>query len=806
MQKLKIIPLLVLILFISAIYAQGHVTSPTKFRLRGTILESEGNNPIEYAGILLYASNDSTVTDGTITDNLGNFVIELSRPGTYTMVVQFIGYEKYTLKGLSLTPKTPELSLKPILISPSAITLAEATVTDRRNEVIYKIDRKVIQVSGNANTIGTTAVEVLENTPGFEVDDEGNVKLRGSDNFTVLINGKPTVLSGNDALKQIPSGSIESIEVITNPSARYDPDGLTGIVNVILKKEASGGLNGLVDLSAGNRDRYSASLSLNYRRKAHSITVGYDYNQSRREGKSYGKRQSFKNGDTITRVENGTQSFIHPVNNLRLGYDVDLTPKSSLNLNGLIRIGGVNSKLLKNQEISFSNIDSTVNRITENSSNGNRTSYDLSSSFLHKFDNEGHELQLLGSLSSSKMSNHVRNYSEIKPSQSNLEWFDSSWTVENFQNIQLDYSIPVGLVKFETGAKSRFREIDFENHNTQNPFSLQNPINHLLYNDQIHALYVIGSSKIESWEFQLGLRTEYYRIELFQKADNTKSIKSDINFFPTIHLSNSVGNSKFMVGYSRRVNRPMIYYLNPYETFYDIYNVSKGNPGLDPEYSHSIEVNYLRYFGQSTANATLFYRQTDNAISWVRRLYDPVNSPGIMLTTFENMNEQSSLGIEVGVRHSFARWLQFDGNYSFYNFRITGKIDGMEVNNNSINHTFRANLTFKVGRNAGITVNGMYNSPSASAQGKRGAYFNNGVSYRHHIFDRRGTVSLSIRNPIGKMRWEFTSSGAGFNDYVYRQPYMPIVTVGFSYKINDGIKRQRSSGDRVEEFSGEMEM
>ena len=176
------------------------------------------------------------MVDGTITGEDGGFEIEAKRPGKYYMVVQFIGYERYTLQGIPISPQSPTITLKPITINPSAITLQESVVTDRRKEIIYNIDRKVVQVAGNANVVGTTAVEVLENTPGFEVDDEGNVTLRGSDNFTVLINGKPTVLTGNDALKQIPASSIENIEVITNPSARYEPDGLTGIINVTLKK------------------------------------------------------------------------------------------------------------------------------------------------------------------------------------------------------------------------------------------------------------------------------------------------------------------------------------------------------------------------------------------------------------------------------------------------------------------------------------------------------------------------------------------------------------------------------------------
>ena len=325
--------------------------------------------------------------------------------------------------------------------------MQEAVVTDRRNEIIYKIDRKVVQVAGNANVVGTTAVEVLENTPGFEVDDEGNVTLRGSDNFTVLINGKPTVLTGNDALKQIPASSIENIEVITNPSARYEPDGLTGIINVTLKKDTKSGLNGLLDVSAGNSgwigmiDRYNVSANLNYRNKGHSLTFGYDLHRSSRSGLRGGERKTFINTDTITRIEKGERLSDNIGNTFRLGYEVDLTKKSSLSINGLIRIGGDESESKNKQTISHSSPDSTINLITNNKSNGKRDNYDVNSTFLHKFDNEGHELQIMGSLSGNKFNNFGYN-DEFVDNIKTIEWQDSSWTAEQAQTIQLDYSKP----------------------------------------------------------------------------------------------------------------------------------------------------------------------------------------------------------------------------------------------------------------------------------------------------------------------------------------------------------------------------
>ncbi len=787
---------------------QGQIPAGMKFFIKGTILESTENQPVEYASVVLYSQRDSSMAGGTITDASGNFEIELQRPGRFSMVVQFIGYEKYKLNGIMINPQTPTVTLKPITLNPSAIMLQEATVTDRRNEIIYKIDKKVIQVAGNANAVGNTAVEVLENTPGFEVDDEGNVQLRGSDNFTVLIDGKPTAMSGNDALKQIPASSIENIEVITNPSARYDPDGLTGIINIVLKRDEKGGLNGLIDISAGNRDRYNASVNLSYRRKIHSLTIGYDYNQMWRGGENHAERNTFGLSDTISRTEDGTrykQSIRH---NFRLGYDVDITKRSSFSINGLMRLGDGKSYFENNQIVQYSALQTSQLLLTKTDEFEDENNYDINSTFLHKFNDNGHELQIMGTMSGGNDRENVRNYSEKVPAIAIFEWYDSTWTDEQYQTIQVDYVKPFEVVKLETGIRSRFRQIDFENQNSQNPYSQINTgKNHFVYNDGIHAFYLMGSSKIEKWEFQLGLRTEYYIINTLQKSNNQSNTKEDINFFPTLHISNTIGNNKVMASYSRRVNRPNMRFINPYEEFDDAYNVDRGNPNLDPEFSNALEINYLRYFGQSTASATVFYRQTENAIARVRRLYNPQDTNGVMLNTFENMNKQSSLGIEASIRHSLTNWLQVDGNYSFFHYNIEGQTNNQPINTSSINHSFRTNLVFRLGKNITLSANAMYNSPSVTAQGKRGAFFTNGISYRHQVLDRRGTITLSARNPVGKFRWEFESQGEGFDDYFYRQPYMPILTAGFSYRLNEGIRRKKATnGERTEDFSSEMEL
>lgn len=809
----KIIVCLSIAIHTHSIFGQAPQGTPTqgntKLYIRGSVVEAQNDQPIEYASVAIYNSSDSTTVSGGITDATGKFDIEIQRPGLFYLIIHFIGYEKYTLTGLSLSPQTPSISLKPIKLSPTAITLEGVTVTERKNEVIFKIDKKVIQVADNPNAVGNTAVEVLEATPGVDSDSEGNITLRGSENFTVLINGKPTVLTGNDALQQIPASSIENIEIITNPSAKYDPEGLTGIINIILKKDEKAGLNGLVDLSAGNFDRYSASLNMNYRKSIHSFTIGYDFNKRSRGGKNHSERKTMTDTDTLDRLEDGRRDNSRQNHNVRLGYEVDLSKKSSLSLNGLYRIGSRGGKNTSNlHQYFFSRPDSIESIYTESNNDNSRSDYDINATFLHKFDDDGHELLIMASLSGEDEDSFSRRYRKIFP-DSTSEYNDTARNNEFFKTLQIDYTRNFGKFRFETGWHSRFRDIDFFNTTYQSSaIAGKDPVpDDFEYSDAVHSLYLMSSVKIKSWEIQAGLRGEYARIETFQKSNNEQNLTEIPSLFPTLHLSQTMGENKFMLSYSRRITRPRIWIINPYEEFTDSYNVMRGNPEVDPEYSNAFEFNYLRYFNQSSLSGTAFYRQTDNSISRVSRMYNPESNDMIMLTTFDNLGKQSSLGIELSFRHSLFKWWQIDGFYSFYRFNTEGELNGRPYNNTSNNQMFRVNSVFRITPNIDITAYGMYMTPSVTAQGKRGDFFNNGVSYRHHLFEKRGTFTVSVRNPVGKMRWEFWSSDVNFDNYSYMQPDMPMITVGFSYRINEGVKRNRAtSEERVEEYSDEMDM
>jgi len=305
-------------------------------------------------------------------------------------------------------------------------------------------------------------------------------------------------------------------------------------------------------------------------------------------------------------------------------------------------------------------------------------------------------------------------------------------------------------------------------------------------------------------EYQLGLRGEYSRVYTEQKANDDSNTKEIFTVYPTLHFSYELNETnKLMAGYSRRVHRPRTFFLNPYEERSDAFTIRKGNPDLDPEYAHSLEMNYLKYFKQSFFNATVFYRQTDNNIG---RIQKAIND-NMVLLTFENINKETSLGAEFSGRHKFGKWLSANLSYSFFRYTIDGETSGEDLSNESVNHKVRGNANVRFGPNSNLQMFGMYYSPSVTSQGERDGFFFTGFGYKHLLLDRKLTLSLRVRNPFGNFKWRFTSEGSTFKNEFVRRPDFPVVYVGVTYRINEGFKQrrmERENGGTSQDFSEGM--
>jgi len=779
---------------------------PISSGIVGRVIDAQSNEAVEYANVALFNATDSTLVNGTITNAKGFFMLKNIPNGTYNMRVKFIGYKSHTINKISITDEQPVVRLKALKIEPANIELDAVDVTAKQEEVMFKIDKRVINVSENINTIGGTAVDALENTPGVEVDIDGNVSIRGSSNFKVLIDGKPTAMEGSEALQQIPASSIKEIEIITNPSAKYDPDGLTGILNIVMKKNIKGGLNGLVSASVGNDDRYDGSVNLNYRKNKLNLIGGYSYRQGGRGGNSESYYETYRNDTTFYRDEEGERGHTRISHNFKAGIDYDFNDANLLSFNAQYRL---NERERGNESFyeQYTDPESIfVESYTEGENKDEGSSYELSGVYIHKFDEKDHELRLMATFSSNDDTESAYTLKDTLGTTTDIVEETLTETTENHNHgtFQADYELPLGSNKLEAGFKSSLRAIDYnQTGDILNPIP-GSPSNEFVYQEDIHALYAMFSGPLGGVEYQLGLRGEYSRVYTEQKANDDSNTKEIFTVYPTLHFSYELNETnKLMAGYSRRVHRPRTFFLNPYEERSDAFTIRKGNPDLDPEYAHSLEMNYLKYFKQSFFNATVFYRQTDNNIG---RIQKAIND-NMVLLTFANINKETSLGAEFSGRHKFGKWLSANLSYSFFRYTIDGETSGEDLSNESVNHKVRGNANVRFGPNSNLQMFGMYYSPSVTSQGERDGFFFTGFGYKHLLLDRKLTLSLRVRNPFGNFKWRFTSEGSTFKNEFVRRPDFPVVYVGVTYRINEGFKQrrmERENGGTSQDFSEGM--
>lgn len=779
---------------------------PIKSGIMGKVVDKSSGDPVEYANVAVFALPDSTLAGGTITNEKGFFMIKNLKHGKYSMNIKFIGYESYTLRNILINQEQPVIRLKKIELNSSNVKLEGVDVTASQQEVMFKIDKRVVNVSENVNAIGGSAVDALENTPGVEVDIDGNVSLRGSDNFTVLIDGKPTVLEGSEALQQIPASSIKEIELITNPSAKYDPDGLTGIINIILKKDKRGGLNGLVNVSAGNHEHYEAGANLNYRKNNISIIGGYNFRQRMRVGNSLSYYETYVDSiDTyFYRDEDGDRERKRGGHTFKAGVDYNITENDLFSFNAQYMLRD-RSRYNDADYLEYNSASpDTLFYDTEGKNTDDEYSYDFTSTYIHKFEQKGHEIQLSATYSAEEETEE--DYTKLDTLYQTSDILETLFeTTESHQygTFQADYVQPFGDSKFEAGFKSSVRQIDYNQSEDLKLTDVADAFdNRFVYNEQIHAAYAMLSGPIGQLEYKLGLRGEYSNVTTEQKATNDENINEIYTVYPTAHLSYELNESnKFQVSYSRRVHRPRTYFLNPYESKSDPFLIRKGNPNLEPEYANSYELNYLRYFNKSFISLTLFSRITNNNIG---RIQQPIDENTLLLT-FENINKETSTGMELSGRHQIVKWFQVNANYSFFRYTITGTAqNGQELDNESINHKLRFNGTLRFGPNSSASLFAMFFSPTVTSQGERDGFYFTGMGYKHLFFDKRLTVSARVRNPFGNFQWKFSSEGENFSNEYIRRPEFPTFVVGLSYRINEGIKRNRGQNGQTQEFSDDM--
>ncbi len=785
---------------------------PKEGIITGKIIDQSTDQPMEYANVVIYSKRDSSLVGGTISNPDGSFKIEQVPYGRFYMTANFIGYNKVKKDSILILPRRKEVDVGDIILAPVATEIEGVVVKADKSPVNYKLDKKVINVSQDINSRSGTAIDVLQNVPSVTVDIEGNVTMRGSSNFTVLIDGKPSTLDGNDALQQIPAGTIDNIEIITNPSAKYDPDGVGGIINVVLKKQKLAGISGLLNLSAGTGDKYRGDVLLNYRTSKMNIYGGVDYNNFNFGGTQESYTETYRNDSTTFRNTSGSRDFVREGLTFKGGVDFYLNDNNTLSLGARGgNYGFVMESMseIQNYLMMESNSEYSLN---ENISERSGKYYNIDLNFDHQFSDPGHKLTAMayysfrgGDDESEQNAYTTDNNFEILPGDVSRIRNNTEDGRDQFR-FKLDYVKPfTQKSKLESGYQSRLSKNDqeyffYDYDNGTNEWILNDfYTNSFNFSRNIHALYTTYSNEILGIGYQLGLRGEYTDREIENIMADESYVIDRFDFFPTLHLSKQINETnQIMASYSRRINRPRGFFLDPVESYMDEYNIRKGNPALEPEYIDSYELGYQKSINRNFINLEGYYRVTQNGITRITEL----NEDDIFVQTFDNLSSEYALGAELMVNAQLFKWFRLNASANVYDYRIEGGVvNTTSGENRSTNWDFRANGTIMIKDATRVQLSSFYRSPSISAQGEREGFMSTSLAIRQDFFSGKLSTTLQVQDIFSQMQHEFTNYGDNYYAFNIFQRETPIVNLTLSYKINNykqQMNRQNSGLDDVE--------
>ena len=811
MKRFIVILISVLITQQSFAVEKNSVAPAKSYALHGKILALNGKHPLAYANVALYSLPDSQLITGAISKEDGSFQITKVPKGNYYLLANFIGYYQKKLDSIQVTGKEVVHNLGAIYLKEAAANLEGVEISAEKDPVQYQIDKKVVNVSKKLDAQGGTVAQALENTPSVRVDMEGNVSLRGSNNYTVLIDGKPTVMSGSDALRQIPAAMVEQVEIITNPSAKYDPEGTAGIINILMKKNRGKSTNGIINVSAGTFDKYSANFSLNHFAKKVNLSLNGNYTHHRGYPiTTFDSRMQYS--DTVEEAHQRAErrSVFNPFS---LGAGVDYNPNDNNSFLLKYSWGSWGFNMLLPAE-THSVINGGVREtwsLGESHMNTRGYYHSVSSSYEHKFDKKGQKL--LASFTASHWEGNSENdiYErftgpDFMGTLSENQHIDDRSDRNNTLQYRVDYTLPFeNKHKLELGYQGDFlmlfadylyKEKDFTNDIWTTPL----PEHHMKLTQEVDALYATYAGNIKKLRFLAGLRME--------RMDRNVAVANELNYgleqinlFPSLHLTRSFEKGRqLQMSYSRRVNRPREWELYPFPMYSDSYFTQSGNPYLRPEFTDSYEINFMQRIKVGFVSIEAFYRQTNDAFT---RVFSVDTTNGYMNFTTENMGHNYAMGAEVSANLNLKKWWNVFISANLYNYAVEGENVSTQGETQTINSDVVINSTFKIKKELRIQLVGFYNSPKVTGQGSQSSMYGATLSINKSFFNRKLTLTLSGRNIFNTFRFELNTETENLTSTFTQVREYPIIMLTASYKIND-YRRNQKLNSQEQNFGGGM--
>lgn len=785
--------------------------------VKGKILDSLSSAPVSFATIRIFSSDEKQLIAGDISHDAGDFSVAVPY-GKYYAEIDFMGYESKRTANFTVSNDNRIHDLGTIRLATSVSTLEEVVVQAEKSTMELSLDKKVFNVGKDLANAGGSANDILMNIPSVSVDPEGTVKLRGSDNVRILIDGKPSGLvsfKGGSGLQQLQASMIERVEVITNPSARYEAEGMAGIINIVLKKERNQGFNGSFEVITGHPTNLGGAANLNYRHRKINFFINYSiaFREQPGDGRLYqevydmdkASDGSVHRGDTTFILKQNTNGLITGFNtNIRGGLDYYFNEKNILTVSYLYRRSNA-SRITDIRYDDYLFDESNTVGFTKRRQDEDEVEPNSEYSLIYKkaYEQKGHELtgeiKFLDNWESSDqwfMQDKFATDGLIQSStleRSVNDEFEKQWL------FQLDYIRPLGKEgKVELGARSSFRDMvnDYivTRRNEQGEFEPITDLNNIdldnvfVYDENIHAVYGILGNKTKKFSYQAGLRAEWTDVKTTLKETGDENPRKYANLFPSAHLTYDLPKENaIQVSYSRRVRRPFYNDLSPFMTFSDSRNYFSGNPDLNPEFSNVYELGHIKYFEKGSFSSSVYYRDTEDKIDRIRT----VNEEGNSVTLPQNLLSEQATGIEFSSTYSPTSWWKLDFNFNFFHADIDGS-NIIETYKASTNSWFvRQTSRFTLAKSFDIQIRGNYEAPQNTAQGRRKSLYYADFSMSKDILKGRGTINFNVLDLFNTRRMRSISEGANFytdSDFQGRRRQFNLT---FNYRIKQAKQMKK---------------
>ena len=699
-------------------------------------------------------------------------------------------------------------------------SLEEVELIGERTEVEIRLDKRVYNVGKDITVRGGSVADVMDNIPSVSVDVEGNISLRGNDNVRILINGKPSGLvglSGPAALRQLPAESIEKVEVVTSPSARYEASGTAGILNIILKKDELVGFNATFIGNAGIPKNLGGTATLNWRTKKLNIFTTSTYSNQKSLGGGLSNSEYF-NGILPSTFANETREYDRVRDNyfINLGAEYYFNDKTSLTISSFVR----NSNNTSDSETIIDDLNSsgliqnTVGRLQEENEMDNSSQF--TANFTKKFNDDGHELVMELQFQKSVEDELADITNTDVPSE--LVDTDES---QNRNLFQIDYVLPIDKnTQFELGYRGDFStqntnfEVSFED-NFQ--FILDaNLSNRLVFDQDVNAVYTQFGKKINKFSYLAGMRMENTHIIIDQRTTNDLNEKKYTDWFPTLNLSYEFNEKEnITLGYSRRIRRPRSRSLNPFPSRSSVTFFRQGNPDLDPSYSNTFDFGYLKRWEKLTFNGSIYYQKATQVITriteatgnLVRVSEDPIIEIPALRATSINLSENNRAGSEFTLTYSPTRKFRISGNFNIFNSETLGDYNNQNFDAEIISWFARINANIQLPLGLTAQMRGFYRGPNATAQNRSLGFFVLSGAINKDLLEKKGTLSFRASDLLNSSRYKNTTTTDQFTNYSEFQWRRPSYVMTFTYKINERKnerlrRNQNSNGGGGEEEVG----